>query len=304
MNIRDLEYLVAVAELAHFGRAAEACHVSQPALSGQIRKLEAELGLALFERNNRQVRVTPAGQRIADLARGLLDQVRQIEETARTLADPLAGDLRLGMIHTIGPYLTPRLLPALAHHLPRLNLALHEDMTEQLEAALQAGSLDAAITATQPPQGHLDSILLYDEPFWLALPHGHALADEEHLSLQAVEGRDLLLLADGHCLRDQVLSFCATAPGGIDAANTQNTSLNTLLALVAAGRGITLVPAMSLDSGWMTDTGVLIRRDAGQGARRMVRLVFRKTDPRRHLLERIADVICANLPDTVLPERR
>lgn len=303
MNIRDLEYVVAVAEHAHFGKAAAQCNVSQPALSGQIRKLEDHLGVILFERTNKRVRITEAGEKIIRLAKDMLGRARMIEETAKALADPFGGHMRLGMIHTIGPYLTPRLLPLLRHSLPDLTLGLREDMTEHLEAAVADGDLDIAVTATLPPP-QLDSLVLYDEPFWLAVPRGHALAIDEAPVLSGIDEGELLLLSDGHCLRDQVLSFCATGPSQGEGANTQNTSLGTLLALVAAGEGVTLVPAMSLQGGWMTDAGIIFRKDADGGANRTVRLVFRKGDPRGQLLNRIADVIGACLPDTVLPMRR
>lgn len=301
MNIRDLEYAVAVADFGHFGQAAEACHVSQPALSGQIQKLERELGVTLFERTNRSVRVTAAGDDILLLARELLEQAGAIRQTADAFKDPLAGRLRLGMIPTIGPYLTPALLPSVKHHLPRVDLALTESMTNVLERRLAEGDIDAAILATPLSDDRLTSIPLYDEPFWIALPHGHRLESQETIEISDIQMDDLLLLADGHCLRDQVLSFCQRTGS---ATNTQDTSLSTILALVGAGEGVTLVPATSLQGSWVTDAGIAVRREASGMAQRSVSLAFRASYPRREILEKLADIICAVVPDTVSPSRR
>ena len=304
MNIRDLRYAAAVADFGHFGRAAEACHISQPALSGQIKKLEAHLGVALFERTNRAVRVTPVGELIIEQARALLAQVDQIEETAKAHLDPLTGSLRLGMIPTIGPYLTPTLLPSVFRSLPDLDLQLHEDMTHVLERDLLENRIDTAITATPPADPRLAEIPLYDEPFWVAVPNKHPLAAEEDIDIAAINPEDLMLLADGHCLRDQVLSFCKLPEGERAHVNTQQTSLTTILALVGAGVGVTLVPATALGAGWMTDTGIAMRREKTGKAARSVRLVFRASYPRRALVEKMADIICAIVPDTVSPVRR
>jgi len=304
MNIRDLEYAVAVAENGHFGRAATACHVSQPALSGQIRKLEEHLGVALFERTNRSVRITPAGQRIIGSARQLLDLVAVIEAAARAHSDPFAGPFRLAMIHTIGPYLTPILLPSIRHRLPDLELRLSEDMTEALERALVDGKIDAAIVATALSDPRLAEIPLYDEPFWVAVPHRHRLAEADEIDVAEIRSEELLLLADGHCLRDQVLAFVTAAGQGNPTVSTLHTSLPTVLALVGAGAGVTLVPAMSLRGSWVTDSGIATRREKSGSARRSVRLAFRKSFPRRKVLDRLADIICAILPDTVSPQRR
>jgi LysR family hydrogen peroxide-inducible transcriptional activator len=304
MNIRDLKYAVAIADLSHFGRAAEACHISQPALSGQIKKLEEELGVLLFERTNRSVRMTPVGELIVEHARAVLAQVDQIEETAKAHLDPLSGSLRLGMITTVGPYLTPTLLPSVRRDLPDLDLQLVEDMTHVLEGALLENRIDAVITATEPRDPRLTQILLYEEPFWIALPNRHPLADEENIDIGKIKPEELLLLSDGHCLRDQVMSFCKLLHGDQAKTHTQKTSLTTILALVGAGIGITLVPAMALGGGWMTDTGIAVRREKTGKAGRHVRLVFRASYPRRILIEKMADIIGAIVPDTVLPVRR
>jgi LysR family hydrogen peroxide-inducible transcriptional activator len=304
MNIRDLEYALMVAELGHFSRAAEACHVSQPALSGQIQKLEQHLGVTLFERTKRKVRITPVGEDILRHARDILALVTVIEETASARKDPLSGPLRLGMIPTIAPYLTPLLLPSLRHGLPKMELSLTEGMTHVLEKQLLEGEIDAAVLATRVLEPQLAEIALYTEPFWIALPHGHAMEDQDTVSIFDIQSEDLLLLADGHCLRDQVLSFCERTLVTNPAFNTQNTSLATILALVGAGMGVTLVPAMSLQGSWVTDAGIAVRRETSGQANRSVTLAYRKSFPRRQMLEKLADIVCAILPDTVTPERR
>ena len=307
MNTRDLEYIVAVSETAHFGKAAERCNVSQPALSGQIKKLEDRLGIVLFERTNRRVHVTEMGAEFVRRARQILTQVEELEMTAMTFSDPFAGTLKIGMIHTIGPYLAPLFLGEVRRRLPRVALQLVEDMTENLEAALLEGSLDAAVLATRPDDARLSEIPLYDEPFWVALPGKHPLSARDAVGLKDVEPQELLLLADGHCLRDQVTAAFGFEHGsgdGGEAPSTQRTSLTTLLSLVGAGLGVTLVPAMSLGGSWTTDSGVVVRPEETGKAGRTVGLVYRRSFPRRVLLDRIADLIAAIVPNTVDPRRR
>ena len=307
MNIRDLEYLVAVAEELHFGRAAARCHASQPALSGQLRKLEDRLGVRIFERTKRSVRLTEIGSQILARARAVLREVDAMEELALAQRDPLVGSCSLGMPPTIGPYLTPLLLRAVKHYLPGLRLELAEDFTDHLEAQLVEGTLDMAILATRPTRTTLSEIQLYEEPFWVALPSGHALTAEESVDLAEIAPRELLLLSDGHCLRDQVYAACNLGqyrseeePG----PRTQKTSLSTILSLVGAGEGVTLVPAMSLSDAWMTDAGITVRRERSGTVGRTVRLTHRSGYPRMALVEKLADLIAAIVPNTVTPARR
>lgn len=304
MNIRDLKYAVAVADHCHFGRAAEVCHVGQPTLSAQIRKLEEHLGVTLFERTKRSVRVTPVGEEVVAKARELLATAQLIEETARAQLNPLSGPLRLGMIPTIGPYLTPILLPSIRHSLPDVQFVLSESVTESLEAQVRSGQIDAAITATDVGDTRLEEVALFEEPFWIALPRGHRLEALDEIGLSDIELEQLLLLEDGHCLSDQVMSLCNTEFSSNPRVNTHHTSLMTIIALVGAGTGVTLVPALSLAGSWVTDSGVIIRREKSGKACRSVRLIFRPSFPRRELIEKLADVICAIAPDTVSPERR
>ena len=208
MNLRDLQYLVAVADLGHFGRASAACNVSQPTLSGQILKLEDELGVQVFERGGGAVRVTDRGEAIVAHARRATSAASDLMAAARASRDPLDGAIRLGVIATIGPYLTPYLLPAAARDLPKAPLLLVEDLTAHLLPQLAEGKLDAAIIATDPPSERLDAIDLYDEPFWLMVSSSHPLARRKSARIGDIDPKSLLLLADGHCLRDQALDLC------------------------------------------------------------------------------------------------
>lgn len=208
------------------------------------------------------------------------------------------------MIPTIGPYVTPILLPSIRHGLPEVQLSLAEAVTEELEARLLSGELDAAILATAPSDGRLAEAALYEEPFWVALPKGHPLEHRDEISLSEIESNEILLLEDGHCLSDQILSTCTQAFSRDPRVNTRHTSLMTITALVGAGPGVTLVPAMSLAGSWVTDSGVILRKEKSRRARRAVRLVFRAAFPRRQLTEKLADILCAIVPDTVSPARR
>lgn len=220
------------------------------------------------------------------------------------MRDPLAGSLRLGAIPTIAPYLSPILIPALLRGLPGLQLKITERFTRDLEAAVLDGTLDAAIIATEPSLPQLDAIPLYDEPFWIALPKKHPMGDQYDIDIRDVRAEQLLLLADGHCLRDQVLSFYTGQTKNPPQVSTEETSLTTILALVGGGLGITLVPAMSVSGPWVTDAGITVRKERSGKAERRVRLLFRRSFPRRQLIEKTADVIAAIVPDTVLPQRR
>ena len=299
MNIRDLQYVVAVAEEGHFGRAATKCHVSQPALSGQILKLEDHLGVVLFERTNRKVRVTPIGERIVAQARQLIILSDEIFATAQTAKDPFSGPFRLGMISTIGPSLSPLILSAIRREMPNLSLTLIEGLTTDLENRLANGELDGAILATVPGVARLKDIALYDEPFWIALPNGHPLAEHEAIDLGEIAHEEILLLADGHCLRDQVLEACHAATGTAN-ANTRETSLETLLAFVAAGDGVTLVPALTRLGDGGGHGAIVTRREASGTAGRIVRLVYRASFPRSELVNRLASIIRSNVPEATV----
>lgn len=289
MNLRDLRYLIAVADHLHFGNAAEACHVSQPTLSGQIRKLEEMLGTVLFERSNKSVQLTPAAEQIVPLARAAVAQADAIVSMAQGWRDPLAGSLRLGVIPTLGPYLMPRILGPLRQRCPTLELVLWEDVTDQLLARLRRHELDVALIATVPDGEDIQTLALFDEPFLMVLPENHQLAAEPVIGEAALTIADVLVLADGHCLRDQTLSACKQ-PGNAR-ADFRATSLEMLLNMVAAGYGCTLAPALAVADRPVPVPGTLVRPLSPGLASRTVRLAFRDSFPRRQVVEVMAAMI-------------
>ena len=269
--------------------------------------VEDRLGVTVFERSKRHVRLTEIGKEIVERARSVLYHVDALERAASAHRDPFAGTCAIGMPPTIGPFLTPLLLPAVKHYLPELRLDLVEDFTDHLEQQLADGALDMAILATSPTRAMLSEIVLYDEPFWVAMPTGHPLSQDDVVDVQTIEPGELLLLSDGHCLRDQIYEVCKLnrdpAPGD-RAPRNQKTSLSTILSLVGSGNGITLVPAMSLSDAWVTDAGISVRREHSGTAGRTVRLTHRKGYPRMALVEKLADIVAGIVPNTVHPARR
>ncbi len=245
MNLRDLKYLVALADHRHFGKAAAASFVSQPTLSTQIRKLEDELGVALVERAPRKVMLTPAGREAAERARRIVAEIEQMKEAARRSRDPEAGTVRLGLFPTLGPYLLPHVIPGLRARFPKLELLLVEDKSDQLLAQLADGRLDAALLALPVHDERLHAEFLFEEPFVLAVPEDHPLAGRSSLTLDDLHDLQLLLLEDGHCLRDQALDVCHLA-GASEKSEFRATSLETLRQMVAAGVGATLLPALAV----------------------------------------------------------
>ncbi len=301
MNLRDLKYIIAVAETCHFGKASERCFVSQPTLSGQIKKLEDELGVTIFERTKRSVELTPIGAEIVEHAHKVIEQADAIEQLARAYQDPLTGPLRVGIIPTISPYLIPLILAPLKHDYPQLKLVLTEDITDRLLHRLQHHEIDVAIIATPVDPSDLASIPLFDEPFWLAHPHNHPIATKEKITHKELDRLEMLLLADGHCLAQQVMDVCKL-PGRSqqeEIADLQASSLETLLQLVGAGWGCTLVPALATRGAWMSDSGVIARKLNLPDTYRSISMAFRHSFPRRQALEAFADVIQQHLPNTV-----
>lgn len=301
MNLRDIKYIIAVADSRHFGRAAERSFVSQPTLSGQIKKLEDELGVTIFERTNRSVEITPIGEAILGHARLLLEQLEAIERVARAHQDPLDGPLRLGAIPTLSPYLMPLILVPLKRQYPQLRLVLSEEITESLLGRLQRHDLDAALIASPVDQPDLAQIPLFDEPFWLAHPRNHPIYNKEEITAEDLAEIELLLLAEGHCLTHQVMEVChlADRPHRGEMADLRAASLETLLQLVGAGFGCTLVPALAIRGGWMTDTGIIARRLELPDAFRRISLVYRRSFPRIQALEAFAGILLEHLPNTV-----
>lgn len=295
MNLRDLQYVVRVADLGHFGRAAAACHVSQPTISGQILKLEQELGVAIFERSGRQVRVTRSGEKILAEARRATEAARTIAAIAAANRDPLIGELRIGIIPTIAPYLVTTLLPKARGALPDAPLTFIEDVTDDILSPLSEGDLDGAVVATELHGDRLASIPLFRETLSVLMPLGHRLAAQAVVRPEDIDPKSLLLLNEGHCLRDHAMDFCGHPDLGRGAiADTRATSLETLLHLTVAGYGVTIVPALALALWSGLNDRVVARPLAG--AYRDVRLAHRRDAPRRAALERIADILRDSAP--------
>ena len=208
MTLTELRYIVAVARERHFGRAAESCFVSQPTLSVAIKKLEEELGVALFERGAGEISITAVGQKVVEQAQRVLEEASRIKDLAAAGHDPLAGTLRLGAIHTIGPYLLPRLVPILRRRVPAMQLFIKESFTHQLAEALRQGEVDVVVIALPFDESGCVTLPVYDEPFLVALPQGHRWEKKKQISAEELKKESLLLLGEGHCLRDQVLEFC------------------------------------------------------------------------------------------------
>ncbi len=247
MNIRDLKYLVALIDHRHFGKAAEACFVSQPALSMQLKKLEEHLGVQLLERTNKSVMLTPIGEELGARARNVISQVDEIRDLARLAADPYGGDLTLGVFPTLAPYLLPHIMPSITKKFPRLSLYLLEEQTATLVQKLKQGKIDAAILALPIAESGLQVMPLFEEEFLLAVPKQHEFAKRKTIRQDELAGQQLLLLEEGHCLREQALSLCYR----FNAQENQQfraTSLETLRHMVAAGIGITLMPKIACKS--------------------------------------------------------
>jgi LysR family hydrogen peroxide-inducible transcriptional activator len=244
-TLRQLEYAVAVADHGSFHAAARACAVSQPGLSTQIRQLEDSLDVVLFERC-KPVLLTPAGEAIVRRARAILADTRQLQATAQSWSRPFSGPLRLGVIPTIAPYLLPRVLPRVRETYPDWNLELHEGQTEDLVALIERGALDLMLCALEADLGGLVAHPLFADAFVTALPAGHRLARRKRLRESDLREETILLLSDGHCLHDQVVSVCEWAGGGSELGNFRATSLATLVQMVASGAGVTLLPRLSL----------------------------------------------------------
>jgi LysR family hydrogen peroxide-inducible transcriptional activator len=298
VTLTELRYLVALAHRGHFGRAAEDCHVSQPTLSTQIRKLEEYLGVALIERNARSFALTSTGQDVVDKARRILAQVDALLASTRKSHQPLSGPLNLGVIPSLAPYLLPRLLPLIKNHYPRLQLVVHEDLTEHLSARLRGYQIDAALLALPFEGDDFEEIPLFDEPFWFACPAKHPLAALKTVSEADLCDVPLLLLADGHCLRGQALAACGRT--GADDERIDDfraASLETICQLVAAGFGCTLLPALAVRAPQDPDPSFVIRPLRSRKASRRIGLVWRRGYQKSHELGLLAALIRDNAPD-------
>ncbi len=296
MTLTELRYIVAVARERHFGRAADACFVSQPTLSVAVKKLEEELDVKLFERGNNEVGVTPLGEDIVRQAQAVLEQAAQIKERAKLGKDPLAGALRLGVIYTIGPYLLPQLVRHIIDHVPQMPLMLQENFTTRLLDMLRAGEIDCAILAEPFADAGLAVAPLYDESFLVAVPRSHALAKRKSISAEELKKETMLLLGTGHCFRDHVLDVCPEfARFSSDAEGIrksfEGSSLETIRHMVAAGMGVTVVPSLSVSP--QRDPHVTFLPFQGHPPSRRVVLVWRRSFTRYEAIAALRNAVYA-----------
>jgi len=296
VNLRDLRYLVALADARHFGRAADRCHVSQPTLSAQIRKLEDYLGVQLVERQPRNVALTEVGEAIVARARRALQESDDIIDLARNSQDPLAGILRIGLIPTLGPYLLPLVTVRIRKRLPKLRLFLYEHQTEPLVERVNSGELDLGILALGVPTGSLATRTLGDEAFTVAVPGNHRLTKKTSIRPEDLEGETLLLLEDGHCLRDQALDVCTR----IDVHESEDfraTSLETLRQMVAAGLGITLLPELATHGPFASAKNITVRPFSKPVPHRTIGAIWRPSSTRAAAVDAVCETIAAVLAE-------
>ncbi|MER2520851.1 MAG: LysR substrate-binding domain-containing protein [Bdellovibrionales bacterium] len=287
MNLRDLEYIVAIAELGSLRRAAESCHVSPSTLSIQLGKLEASLGVTLFERSRKRVAPTSAGHEIIALARDIVRQSRRLMEVAREGRDPMGGVLRLGAFPTLAPYYLPVAVPAISRAFPKLTLRLVEDKTARLEEKLRRHELDAALLALPILAEDFVAAPLFDDPFFLACPDKHPFARRASIRMGDLDGETLMLLEDGHCLRDQALAVCHRNRAAED-QEFRATSLETLRQMVASGAGITLMPGLAL----LPTAGLAYVPFAKKdNPHRTIGLVWRRSGARQKLMDALVEAL-------------
>ncbi len=295
MTLTELRYIVAVARERHFGRAAEACFVSQPTLSVGIRKLEQELGVTLFERGSQEVSVTPVGERIVEQASRVLEEAAAVKAVAQQGKDPLAGPLRLGAIYTIGPYLLPHLIPILHQRAPRMPLLIEENFTARLSERLKQGELDAIVISLPFEEPGVVTEPLYDEPFQVVVPAGHGWCERDSVALDDLAAETLLLLGSGHCFRDQVLKACPALNRSAGLGSMQRTlegsSLETIRHMVASGAGITVLPCTAVGASGQENRLLAARPFAAPAPARRVALAWRRSFPRPQALEALRQAV-------------
>ena len=290
IKLKDLRYLVAVADTRHFGHAAEHCFVSQPTLSAQLKKLEQSLGVQLIERRPSNVALTEAGEQIVARSRRILEACEDLTAVARTHRDPLAGRLRVALLPTIAPYLLPLVAQPLRRALPRLELHLHEYQTGPMLAKLRGGELDLGILALPVDLDGLEARRLYGEPFTVALPAGHRLAKRERVHVSDLEGERLLLLEEGHCLREQALAVCSRVGLG-ESQDFRATGLETLRQMVATGAGITLLPQLATEGAYANARGVAVLPFAKPVPTRQIGAIWRKSTALRAAIDAVCELI-------------
>lgn len=304
MTLQELRYIVALADTGHFGQAAEACHVTQSTLSTQVKKLEDYLGLTLFDRSLKRITPTPVGRAILDSARVIVAEAERIRELARTVAeDVMAVTLNLGVIPTVGPYYLPHALVSVHKAFPRLKLVLREELTDSLLHKLREGRFDAALVALPVEEEGLEVFPLYREPFLVALPAGHPLAARDQIRPRELAGAPLLLLEEGHCLREQALEVCGRA--NRPAEDVQATSLEMLRQMVAMDLGLTLLPQLAAENAPRGEKRLIaLRPFAPPVPTRTIGLVWRRRSPRVETLARLAQHLATALPAGVQPAAR
>ena len=301
MNLRDVKYLGALADHKHFGRAAAACYVSQPTLSTQIKKLEDELGVPLVERAPRKVMLTPAGRDAAERARRIVAEVEQMKEAARRSQDPEAGTVRLGMFPTLGPYLLPHVVPRIRARFPHLELLLVEEKSDVLLSRLREGKLDAGLLALPVADDQLHTEFLFEEPFVLAVPESHPLAQRGSLTLAELSHQQLLLLEDGHCLREQALDVCRLS-GANEKSEFRATSLETLRQMVVADVGITLLPTLAVKPPVARSPNIHLLGFSDSHPSRRIAMVWRKSSAMSGFLQVFAQVFRELPPGLFQPD--
>ena len=298
MTLNELRYIVAVARERHFGRAAEACFISQPTLSVAVKKLEEELGVSLFERRKGEVSVTPIGEQIVTQAQRVLEEASGIRQLARQGQDQLDGPLRLGAIYTIGPYLLPHLIPQLAARAPKMPLVIEENYTASLSEKLKRGELDVILISLPFDEPGVQTLSLYREPFVLLLPSSHPLNQCNTVKIDDLNNEDVLLLGAGHCFRDQVLEVCPdclrrSSVEGTPAQTLEGGSLETIRYMVASGLGVTILPCSAAGAERFSERLLTIRRFDHNAPSRVVALAWRKSFPRPEAIEALRDAVLA-----------
>lgn len=292
MNIRDLKYLAALSEHCHFGKAAEACFVSQPALSMQIKKLEDELGVQLLERTNKSVMITKIGKEIAEHARLVLQNVDALHTTAKLAKDSYSCELKIGIIPTLAPYLLPYIISLLTKKFPKISFYLIEEKTEILEQYIKDGKCDVVILATSMSERDYAKEFIFDEEFLLAVPNSHALAKRKKISYENLTRQNILLLADGHCLRDQALTFCHKN-NKAEIHPFQATSLETLRHMVIANIGITLIPKLACEN----FAGISYLEFSSPKPKRIIECYWRKTNAKVKVISEVTKEIKKKMKD-------
>ena len=302
MTLQELRYLVALADTGHFGQAAEACFVSQSTLSTGLKKLEDFLGVIVFDRSLKRVSPTPIGREIVESARRIVDEAARIRELASYAKDPMDRTLHLGVIPTLGPYYLPHVLTRVREAHPKLRLLLREEMTPHMLAHLADGKLDAGLLALPIDDPSLDVAPLFEEPFLAAVPAGHVLAKSRSIDIDELAAAGLMLLEEGHCLRDQALAACHLQT--IKSEEIRATSLETLRQMVAMELGVTLIPTLAGAGAGNTGTQVVLKPIAKPGASRVIGMVWRKRSAMSASIERLAETLAQKLPPGVLPISR